>query len=88
MDLLRGDKEPTGWRSLHVGGVNCEHMQALLTNYLQRHWEWQEDRRTDLEPGFAGLDAKTAFGCGQAVSGIEDPLSDGCSWARGASFPG
>ena len=48
---------------------NCEHVQALLTNILQRHWEWQEDRRTDLEPGFyryrtaflASLDVKTAF---------------------------
>ena len=27
-------------------------MQALLTNILQRHWEWQEDHGTDLEPGF------------------------------------
>ena len=27
-------------------------MQALLTNILQRHLEWQEDRLTDLEPGF------------------------------------
>ena len=40
-------------RTLHVGaerGVNCEHMQALVTNIFQRHWEWQEDRRTDLQP--------------------------------------
>ena len=44
------EKEPIEWWSLHVGaerGVICEHMQALLTNILQRHWEWQEDRRTD-----------------------------------------
>ena len=38
----------------HVGaerGVNCEHMQAMVTNMLQRHWEWQEDRRVlDMEP--------------------------------------
>ena len=33
-------------------GVNCEHIGALLTNILQRHWEWQEDRWTDLEPGY------------------------------------
>ena len=40
---------------LHVGaqrGVNCEHMQAVVTSIFQRHWEWQEDRRTDLQPGF------------------------------------
>ena len=48
---------------------NCEHMQALVTNIFQRHWEWQEDRRTDLQPGMyryntafmASLDVKTAF---------------------------
>ena len=35
---------------------------GLPTNVLQRHWEWQEDRRTDLEPGFvASLDVKTSF---------------------------
>ena len=50
-------------------GVNCEHMQALLTNIFQRRWVWQKDRRTDLQPGFiryntafmASLDVKTAF---------------------------
>ena len=50
-------------------GVNCEHMQGLLTNLLQKHWEWQERRRKDLEPGkfkyktmyIASLDVKTAF---------------------------
>ena len=40
------------WKELHVGaerGINCEHMLSLLTNiiFLQRHWEWQEDRRDD-----------------------------------------
>ena len=72
MDLLHEEKEPIEWRSLRVGaerGVNCEHMQALLTNILQRHWEWQEGRGTDLQPWFyryntafmASLDVKTAF---------------------------
>ena len=50
-------------------GVNCEHMQALVTNVFQRHWEWQEDRRTDLQQGLCRyntafmttLDVKTAF---------------------------
>ena len=54
VELQHEEKEPIAWRNLHVGterGVNCEHMQALLTNILHRHWEWQEDRRTDLEPG-------------------------------------
>ena len=50
-------------------GVNCEHMQALVTNMFQRHWEWQEDRWTDIQPGMcryntafmASLDVKKAF---------------------------
>ena len=73
VDLLREEKEPIEWRSLHVGaerGVNCEHVQAsVVTSIFQRHWKWQEDRRTDLQPGFyrynttfmASLDVKTAF---------------------------
>ena len=72
VDLLHEEKEPIEWMSLHVGaerGVNCEHMQGLLTNLLQKHWEWQENRRKDLEPGkfkyktmyMASLDVKTAF---------------------------
>ena len=47
-------KEPIEWRSSHVGaerGAICQHMQALVTNIFQRHWEWQEDRRTNLQPG-------------------------------------
>ena len=50
--------------------MNCEHVQALVTNIIQRHWEWQEDRRVDLQPGrfiyhtafTASLDEKTSFG--------------------------
>ena len=50
-------------------GVNGEQMQALGTKIDQRHWEWEENRWTDLEPGFyrcntafmASLDVKTAF---------------------------
>ena len=72
VDMLHDEKEPSEWKRLHVGaerGVNCEHMQALGTNILQRHWEWQEDRRVDPQPGrfryhtafTASLDVKTAF---------------------------
>ena len=71
--MLHDEKEPSAWKRLHVGaerGVNCEHMmQALVTNTFQRHWEWQEDRRVDLQPGLfryitafiASLDVMTAF---------------------------
>ena len=72
VDLLREEKEPIECMSLHVGaerGVNCEHMQALLTNLQQKHWKWQENRRKDWGPGkfryktmyMASLDVKTAF---------------------------
>ena len=72
VDMLHEEKEPSEWKRLHVGaerGVNCEHMQALVTNIFQRHWKWQEDRRPDLRPGLywydtafmAILDVKTAF---------------------------
>ena len=65
-------RSPSEWQRLHVGaerGLNCEHMQALITNIFQRHWEWQEDRRVDLQPGRyryktafrASLDVNTAF---------------------------
>ena len=70
--MLHEEKELIEWMNLHVGaerGVNCEHMQVSLTNLLQKHWEWQENRRKDWEPGkfryktmyMASLDVKTAF---------------------------
>ena len=73
VDMLHD--EQSEWKRLHVGaerGVNCEHMQALLTNIFQRHWEWQEERRVDLQPGrfryntafMAILDVKTSFHVG------------------------
>ena len=72
VDMLREEKEPIEWKGLHVGaerGVNCEHMQALVTNIFQRHWEWQEDRRVDLQrvrfrynrAFMESLDVQTAF---------------------------
>ena len=67
VDLLREEKESIEWRNLHVGaegGVNCEHMQALqalLTNILLRLWEWQEARKTDLEPEFSRFQTEQAW---------------------------
>ena len=83
--MLHEEKEPIEWSCLHVDAeraVNCEHMQALLTNILQRHWEWQEDRRTDLQSGFftdttwfhGELERNNGIRRGQALSGIEDSL--------------
>ena len=72
VDMLHEEKEPSDWKRLHIGaerGVNCEHMQAFVSNIFKRDWEWQEDRRIDLQPGrfrcntafMANLDVKTAF---------------------------
>ena len=72
VDMLHDENEPSEWKLLHVGaerGVTCEHMQVLVTNIFQRHWEWQEDRRVDLQlvrfryntAFMASLDVKTAF---------------------------
>ena len=72
VDMLHDEKEPSEWKHLHVGaesGVNCEHMQALVTNMFQPHWELQEDRRVGLKPErlryntafMSNLDFKTAF---------------------------
>ena len=39
-------KEPETWQRLHMGGVNnisCQHLQVLVTNLSQKHWEWQEE---------------------------------------------
>ena len=55
-----------------MGGINnisCEHLQEMLTNLLQKHWEWQENREPMKKHGsvvrptmfVASLDIKTAF---------------------------
>ena len=87
MDLLHEEKEPVERKRLQVGAescVNCEHMQALVTNMLQRHWEWHEDKRTDLQPGLYRYSAAfmTRFGredgfrCGPAFCGMKDSHPD------------
>ena len=48
VEMLHEEEEPSEWKLLNVGaerGVYCKHMQALLTNVLQRHWVWSEYRR-------------------------------------------
>ena len=42
--LLSQEKEMGEWRELHVGAERGEHMQALVTNLLQRHLQWQDIR--------------------------------------------
>ena len=45
---LEKEKEPESWKNFLVGGIegiSCQHLQVMMTNLLQKHWEWREDRR-------------------------------------------
>ena len=64
--------EPEKWKNLHVGGVDgisCQHLQVMVSNLLQKHWERQEERNPVMRHGtvvrptmyLASLDIKTAF---------------------------
>ena len=58
--LLEKEKEPEKWKKLHIG---------MMTNVIQKHWEWQEERHPVIKHGtvvrpalyLASLDIKTAF---------------------------
>ena len=69
---LEKEKEPEKWKNLHVGGVDgrsCQHLQVMVTNLLQKPWEWQAERNPVMKHGtvvrptlyLASLDIKTAF---------------------------
>ena len=69
---LEKEKEPEKWKTLHVGGVDgrsCQHLQVMMTNVVQKHWEWHEERNPVMKHGtvvrptlyLASLDIKTAF---------------------------
>ena len=60
------------WKNLHVGGVDVissQHLQVLTTTLLQKHWEWQEERKPVMKHGTvvrptmytASSDIETAF---------------------------
>ena len=65
-------------------GLNCEHMQALVTKIFQRHWEWQEDCRNRLASGIQQLShgfpgefgREDGIRRGQARSGIKNSHLD------------
>ena len=68
--ILSGkEKEVEGWEQLRVGGVDgirCHHFQVMISQLLQRHWEWQENRWRDTWQGsdkyhIASMDIKTPF---------------------------
>ena len=72
-------------------GSNCEHMQGLLTNILQRHWGVtgrSPDRRgtrvSQIQHSFLGeLGREDGVPRDQAFSGIKDSLFDRSSRSRG-----
>ena len=33
--------------------MSCQHLQVMMTNLLQQHWEWQEERNPTLKHGSA-----------------------------------
>ena len=66
------EKEPEKWKKLLFGGLDgtsCQHLQVMMTNVIQKHWEWQEERNPVMKLGtvvrptlyLASLDIKTAF---------------------------
>ena len=69
---LEKEKKPEKWKNLHIGGVegiSCQHLQVMVTNLPQKHWEWQEGKNSVMKHGtvvrptmyMASLDIKTAF---------------------------
>ena len=30
-----------------VDGISCQHLQVMVTNLLQTHWKWQEEKSRD-----------------------------------------
>ena len=52
---LERKRESEGW-PLHVGGldgISCQHLHVLMTQLLQRDWEWQQDKRKNQLHGSA-----------------------------------
>ena len=71
-DSPSGNRELESCKKLHVGGSEgsgCRYFQVTMTNLLQKHWEWQEDRRPMIRHSsvirptvyLASMDIKTAF---------------------------
>ena len=65
--MMLVEREPLSeaWWRLPVGGINnirCQHLQVMLTNLLQKHWEWQEKREPMKETWECGA---TYNVCGQ-----------------------
>ena len=45
---LENEEESEKWKKLHIGwldGTSCQHLQVMMTNVIQKQWEWQEERK-------------------------------------------
>ena len=82
---LEREKESEEWKHLHVGsidGISCQHLQVMVTQLLQKHWEWQEDTRIHCCHGTESKPTSPAWTpnsvrCGEAQAYCENY---GCSW--------
>ena len=85
---LDEETEPEGWKQLHVGGVGgggCQHLQVMMTQLLQTHWEeqgagrkknWQgSDKKLTIYVD--SMDPKTAFD-------VARPKQDAHGWITSA----
>ena len=57
--LVEREPPPDSWNGLLVGGIknkSCQHLQVMLTNLSQKHWEWQENREPMKKHGCGAPD--------------------------------
>ena len=47
-------KKTEKWKNLQVGGldgISYQQLPVMVTNLLQKHWEWQEERNPVMKHG-------------------------------------
>ena len=71
-------------KSPNIDGISCQHFQALMTQLLPKHWDWQDNKRKYIWHGsekrptmyVANMDTKTAFDVARPMhiaTAMEDP---------------
>ena len=65
-------------RGRGIDGVSCQHLQVLMTQLLQKHLKWQEDRRKDV-----WHDSEKYFRAMQ-INPIKQPVSH--CWTRAFDY--
>ena len=51
---LEKEQEPEKCMNLHIGGtdeISCQHLQVIVTNFPQKHWEWHEEKNPVMRHG-------------------------------------